>query len=120
GDEYFCDYMPDISSKDAQLQTFGAWIIEWGELDAMSRAETTAVKSFISRQTEKVRRPYGRQTEEVDRQCVFAGTTNTRDYLRDETGNRRFWPVQCGRIDCVRLAADREQLWAEAMAMYGD
>lgn len=120
GDPYFCDSMPDIRNKDAQLQTFGSWVIEWAELDAMSRAETTAVKDFITRQTEKIRRPYGRQTEEVHRQCVFAGTTNTGDYLKDETGNRRFWPIKTGRIACERLAEDREQLWAEAVALYQD
>lgn len=120
GDEYFCDSMPDLRQKDAQLQTFGAWVIEWAELDAMSRAETTAIKEFLTRQVEKLRRPYGHHTEDVPRQCVFAGTTNTRDYLRDETGNRRFWPVSCGRIDCEALARDREQLWAEAVALYDD
>jgi predicted P-loop ATPase len=120
GDEYFCDSMPDLRQKDAQLQTFGTWIIEWAELDAMSRAETTAIKDFLTRQAEKLRRPYGHHTEDVPRQCVFAGTTNTRDYLRDETGNRRFWPVSCGRIDCEALARDREQLWAEAVALFDD
>lgn len=120
GDEYFCDSLPPIESKDAQLQTFGSWIIEWAELDALSRSEATAVKDFITRQTEKLRRPYGRHTEEVHRQCVFAGTTNTGDYLKDPTGNRRFWPVKVGRIDCERLAEDREQIWAEAVAMYSD
>lgn len=118
GDEYFCDQMPDIRSKDAQLQTFGSWIIEWAELDAMNRAEATAVKDFITRQFEELRPPYGRHTIKVPRQCVFAGTTNTDGYLKDETGNRRFWPVACGKIDCDRLAADRDQLWAEAVARY--
>lgn len=118
GDEYFTDSMPDLDSKDASLQTFGTWIIEWAELDAMNRAEATAVKDFITRQTEKVRRPYGRHTEEVHRQCVFAGTTNSDGYLKDETGNRRFWPVTCTWIDCDQLAADRDQIWAEAVARY--
>jgi len=120
GDKYFCDDMPDLESKDAQLQTFGSWVIEWAELDAMSRSEATAVKQFITRQTEKLRRPYGRHAEEVHRQCVFAGTSNSGDYLKDETGNRRFWPVRCGKICCGRLAEDREQIWAEAVALYQD
>ena len=118
GDDYFCDSMPDIHSKDASLQTFGAWVIEWAELDAMNRAEATAVKDFITRQFEELRLPYGKRTVKVPRQCVFAGTTNTDGYLKDETGNRRFWPVVCGQIDCNRLAEDRDQLWAEAVARY--
>jgi predicted P-loop ATPase len=118
GDEYFCDTMPDIHSKDAQIQTFGSWIIEWGELDAMSRAETTAIKGFITRQSEKLRFPFGKRAEDVPRQCVFCGTSNDSEYLKDETGNRRFWPVRVGVIDNERLAADRDQLWAEAVVRF--
>ena len=84
----------------------------------MNRAEATAVKDFITRQFEELRLPYGKRTVKVPRQCVFAGTTNTDGYLKDETGNRRFWPVVCGQIDCNRLAEDRDQLWAEAVARY--
>ncbi len=120
GTEYFCDQLPDITTKDASLQTMGSWIIEWAELDAMSKAEITAVKSFITRRVEKFRPPYGHHTVEVPRQCVFAGTTNAHEYLRDETGNRRFWPVKCTKIDIPALKADRDQLWAEAVAMFED
>ncbi len=116
--EFFCDSLPDVTSKDAAMQTAGSWIIEWAELDGMTRSETTSVKAFISRQVEKIRPPYGRNTIEFPRQCVFAGTTNTSDYLRDETGNRRFWPVACTEIDIISLARDRNQLWAEAVALY--
>jgi len=120
GDEYFVDSLPGLDQKDAQLQTFGAWIIEWAELDRLNRTETTAVKAFLTRQVERLRRPYGHHVEDVPRQCVFVGTTNLKDYLGDETGNRRFWPVSCGRIDCESLARDRDQLWAEAVALFDD
>lgn len=120
GADYFCDSLPDITTKDASMQTIGSWIIEWAELDAMGKAEVTAIKSFITRRVEKFRPPYGHHTIEVPRQCVFAGTTNAHEYLRDETGNRRFWPVKCTSIDIEALKRDRDQLWAESVALFQD
>lgn len=120
GKEYFCDSLPDITNKDASMQIMGAWCIEIAEMDAIGKAEVTAVKSFITRRVEKFRPPYGHHTIEVPRQCVFAGTTNAHEYLRDETGNRRFWPVACTRIDTDAIARDRDQLWAEAVSMFDD
>ncbi|MCX6606162.1 MAG: DUF3854 domain-containing protein [Acidobacteria bacterium] len=120
GSEYFSDAQIDLQSKDSQLHALRYWIIEWGELDALRKAEVTAVKAFITRQTESFRRPYGHYIEDNPRQCVFAGSTNRSDYLRDETGGRRFWPVKCARADAERIAADREQLWAEAVVMFKD
>ncbi len=120
GDEYFSDASIDLHNKDSQLHVLGYWILELGELDALRKAEVTSIKAFISRQTESFRRPYGHHIEEVPRRCVFAGTTNRGDYLKDETGNRRWWPVKCSRADVARIAADREQIWAEAVALYKD
>ncbi len=114
GDEFFSDDIADLGSKDSVLQTRGVWIIELAELDAMTRPESSRVKAFISRQVDRVRPPYGRRPIQMPRECIFVGTTNKTDYLKDETGGRRFWPVECGRIDMAALERDRDQLWVEA------
>jgi putative DNA primase/helicase len=112
---WFTDDMPDIHSKDAALQVCGRWICELAELAALRRgAEVEAMKAFLSRPTDVYRPPYGRRAVTVPRQNVFIGTTNEGHYLRDPTGNRRFWPVRCERIDLDSLERDRDQLWAEA------
>jgi predicted P-loop ATPase len=100
------------------MQLAGAWIIELAELDSISRAEVSRIKAFMSRTTDRFRPPYGRRVVEQPRQCVFAGTANDNEYLRDETGGRRWWPIGCSSIDIDGLAAARDQLWAEARDRY--
>jgi predicted P-loop ATPase len=82
----------------------------------MRRTEIGHLKAFLSRQVDRARLAYGRIVSEVPRQCVIVGTTNDLEYLRDTTGNRRFWPVRCQRFDIASLRLDRDQLWAEAAA----
>ena len=96
----------------------GVWIVELPELDAMTRAEVSRVKAFITRRTDRFRPPYGRRMVEVPRRAIFAGSVNHSEYLRDESGNRRFWPVQCGEIKLDELQRDKDQLWGEAVARY--
>jgi predicted P-loop ATPase len=115
---WFTDEVSDLGSKDAAMQASGVWICELAELDAMSRPEAGRVKAFLSRSVDRFRPPYGHRVVEVPRQCVFAGSVNHTEYLRDETGGRRFWPIICGVIDIEGLARDRNQLWAEAVVRF--
>ena len=117
-DPWFSDDLADLGSKDAAMQTQGAWLIEISELDAMSRGEVARIKAFVSRSTDRFRPPYGARVIESPRSCVFWGTTNSDAYLKDETGGRRFWPLKAGRIDIAGLAKARDQLWAEADRLF--
>lgn len=115
--EWFSDSpIGNTESKDAPLSLQGRWIIELGEMSVLSKSGVEALKAFVSSSIDHVRRPYGRMHEELRRQCIFIGTTNQATYLKDQTGNRRFWPVKVGVIDLDALVADRDQLWAEAAA----
>jgi predicted P-loop ATPase len=118
-DPWFTDEIADLGSKDASMQLRGVWGVELAELDAMRRAEVPRLKAFVTRTDDRYRPPYGRHVVDVPRQCVFCGTVNDSEYLRDPTGGRRFWPVKClGKLDVPGLYQVREQLWAEAVARY--
>lgn len=118
GKDKFSDTPFDIGNKDAFMSLRGKWIVELAELASMSKTDADKIKAFFSSPSDYYRPPYGREMVDVPRQCVFAGSVNSSEYLRDETGNRRFWPVLCGAIDHDGLELDREQLWAEAIARY--
>ncbi len=115
---WFTDELADLGSKDAAMQTHAAWIIEVAELDSMGKPEVSKIKAFISRTVDRFRPPYGRRVIEAPRQCVFVGTTNSSEYLKDATGARRFWPVKAGKIDLAAIKRDRDQLWAEAVTLH--
>ena len=116
--EWFTDTPIFIGSKDAMQALHGKWIVELAEMDAVIRAEPSGSKAFFTSSTDDFRPPYGRRTEHHPRQCVFMGTVNLDAYLKDSTGNRRYWPVRCGAIDMDGLKRDRDQLWAEAVERY--
>jgi hypothetical protein len=119
GGEWFTDDIATLGSKDAQMQVGNAWIIELAELDSTRRADISAIKAFISRSVDQFRPPYGEHLIRQERQSVLAATVNPSGaYLHDETGAVRFWPVKATCIDLEALARDRDQLWAEAVALY--
>lgn len=121
GSPWFTDDVDELGSKDSKLQVGNAWIVELAELDSLRKAEISAIKAFISRKTDRFRKPFGRYVVEQPRQCVLAGTVNpssSGEYFHDETGAVRFWPVRCTSIDIDALRADRDQLWAEAVHRY--
>jgi putative DNA primase/helicase len=118
GGEWFMDTPFALGDKDGFQAIRGKWIIELGELDSFNKAESTKAKQFFSASTDTYRESYGRRSNDVPRQCVFVGTTNQDEYLKDATGNRRYWPVACVKVDLQRLREIRDQLWAEAMFCY--
>ena len=114
-DDWFADTPIRIGDKDAMLSLAGKWLYEVGELDSFNKAEVTAVKQYVSSRVDRVREPFARRPADRPRSGVFAGSTNQSEYFKDPTGARRFWPVACdGDIDLDKLAAWRDQLYAEA------
>lgn len=117
---WFSDSFSTMQGKEAYEQVRRAWIIEVGELAGMKKAEAETIKLFISKREDQYRPAYGRQVEVFPRQCIFVGTTNESEFLRDATGNRRFWVVDTpnsdSRIDFRDELTDEavHQIWAEA------
>ena len=118
---WFTDSIQRLDGKDAYESLRGVWIVELAELAATKRSETETIKNFITKKEDTYRPAYGRHTVVFPRQCVFYGTTNDPDFLKDKSGNRRFWPVEVEGFDNGRLHGLEEevdQLWAEAVARY--
>jgi predicted P-loop ATPase len=113
--EWFGDTPFTIGDKDSFLVTRGHLIYELAELDGFSRAESSRAKAFFSSRYDTYVPKYVAWAVKMPRQCVFAGTVNHGTYLRDTTGNRRYWPVKIQRAQIDELARDRNQIWAEAL-----
>jgi predicted P-loop ATPase len=116
-DSWFSDDLPlNADSKKSIEQMRGRWIIEAADMSGMRKATIEHLKAFLARQIDRARMSYDRLPTEMRRQCIIVGTTNDAIYLKDQTGNRRFWPVKVGTIDTEALRRDRDQIWAEAAA----
>lgn len=120
GDDLFTDanFLGARDTREVLEATEGAWIVECAELAGMRRKDAETLKHEITKQEDKGRPAYGRHTITVPRRFVLAGTTNSGRFLQDDTGNRRFWPVETAQADLEALARDRCQLWAEALSRF--
>lgn len=122
--DYFLDTLGSLGkTKDDYQQLVGRWIVEIGELSAMKKTDTEKIKGFISAQNDHYRDSYARRATDHPRKCVFVGTSNPSEYLKDKTGNRRFMPIKCGinqPIKDVFNADDNDilQTLAEAKIMF--
>lgn len=115
GDDLFLDELPlNVKASEVLELTEGKWIVEVAELKGMRKNDIEHLKAFLSKTSDKGRRAYRRDPVEVPRRFVFFGTTNEEKFLRDTTGNRRFWPVRVVQFDVAAIRRDRDQLWAEA------
>ena len=120
GSGWFNDSVVNFAGKEACEIIQGSWIVELGELAGMSKVEENQVKQFLSRVEDIFREAYGRRTGRFPRRCVFFGTSNEYEFLRDRTGGRRFWPIDCAMQPATKnvfrdLPGEVRQIWAEAV-----
>lgn len=124
-DLWYSDSLTTVNGKEAYEQIQGVWLIEMAEMMATKKAEQEAIKLFLSKTEDIYRAAYGKRTVRHPRQCVFFATTNDNEFLRDRTGDRRYWPVQCGVQEPTKsifrdLPDHVDQIWAEAVVLYKD
>ena len=115
GSDNFSDqHVMGLAGREQQEAMTGVWLYEIADLTGMKKTDVEQVKAFASRKVDRARPAYGRFRVDRPRRTIFFATTNDDEYLKSQTGNRRFWPVTTGRIDLAALRRDRDQLWAEA------
>ena len=122
GGAWASDAPVDPHSRDTVDAMQGRWIIEIAEMEVVRKTDEDALKAFITRRTDRCRLAYGLTTVDFPRQSIFIATKNPRadgTYLKDDTGNRRWWPVACGekQFDFKGLTRARDQIFAEAVAV---
>jgi putative DNA primase/helicase len=119
-ESYFTDNVKisDIGKDNTIQMLQGSIIVELAELAGFNKKDDEEMKGWISMREDRCRRPYDKTISFFPRQFVIAATTNSYEYLKDPSGNRRFWPVKVGALDIEAIKRDKEQLWAEAVYLY--
>lgn len=118
GLDWHCDITEEPGSLDFYQNLRGKWVGEFSELSAMGRADQNRIKQALTQRSDTYRESYGRYSRTYPRQYIFIGNTNKSEYLEDETGGRRYLPIACAEIDDQAVLGVRDQLWAEALALF--
>lgn len=123
GGAWFSDSLTSVSGKESYEQLQGVWIMEMGELSALKKSEVEATKQFLTKREDRYRKAYGERVEQFPRQNIFIGTTNEKQFLRDDTGGRRFWVVDLVNKAEHNLFEELDKstvakIWAEAKIYY--
>lgn len=118
GGKWFAEISETVGTADFLQTLHGKLLVELGELSAFSKAESAHIKSMLTRTYDRFRPPYARAPSDFPRQCIFVGTTNKKRYLRDNTGNRRFWPIEARAVNVDYIVQQRDQLFAEALSRF--
>ena len=107
----------NIESKDSLMENTKYWIVELGELDASMKNEQSKMKAFITREMDEFRKPYAKLSERYPRYTTFYASVNPKQFLKDETGNRRYWVIPCTKLNSSHNI-DVDQLWGQVMNLY--
>ncbi|MCI9523568.1 MAG: hypothetical protein HFF01_00765 [Erysipelotrichaceae bacterium] len=123
GGDWFTDSLTSLAGKEGYEALHGSWIVEMAELTATRKTDVERIKQFISQRNDRYRKAYAKRVTDNPRKCVFFGTTNDNEFLRDYTGNRRFWPLDTDKERRTKdlfkdLPKERDQIWAEAKYRY--
>ena len=118
GGQWYAEVLENIHTNNFLQSLNGNIIMEFADLSGFVRADINRIKQIISCRKDRYRAPYDRAPATHLRQCVFTATTNEHDFLRDDTGNTRFWPIETGGISISKIIDNRDQLFAEAVHLY--
>lgn len=121
GGEWYLDTHFHQDKKDMVDVMRTAWILEIADMAGFNKSDIQHLRSFITRKTDRVRLPYEKRSKDFPRQCIMIGTHNPsgdNQYFRDDTGNRRYWTVECNKIDIDLIKEWKDQLFAEALVKY--
>lgn len=124
GKEWYTDFKLKLDDKDTLVNLQKYMVVEIGELAGFNKVEITALKNFLSQVTDTYRAPYDRRSKEHPRHYVLFGTTNEDEFLRDYTGERRFWPIECSKERATKSVftdlteEEVDQIWAEAVMKF--